>query len=248
MQESVTFSADFRIAKANDVAAPSIVVPVVARTASFETEVYVRNASAAPINVNVRLDEADTSSAPGSHACSPLAIPATATRLISLATQCGLDASSHFGMLAIDDAAAPRAHPFTVFSRSQTPAGVGFSVEGYPVGGFGAAPGFVGGLKRSSSGAQYQSNCFVGALDQSVNYRIDLTGGNGVALGAPVTGSLAPHHLLRYLDVFAAAGAPAGDLAEVTATFSETAGNSPFVGFCTVQESVTFGADFRIAD
>lgn len=129
MQESVTFSADFRIAKANDVAAPSVVVPVVARTSSFETEAYVRNASAAPINVDVRLDEADNSAAPGSHACSPLAIPANATRLISLAAQCGLDASSHFEMLAIDDAAVPRGHPFTVFSRSQTPAGVGFSAR-----------------------------------------------------------------------------------------------------------------------
>lgn len=103
-------------------------------------------------------------------------------------------------------------------------------------------------MKRSSSGAHYQSNCFVGALDQSVDYRIDLNGANGAAVGAPLTGSLAPHHLLRYLDVFAAAGAPAGDVTEATATFSETSGNAPFVGFCTMQESVTFGADFRIAD
>jgi hypothetical protein len=168
--------------------------------------------------------------------------------MISLAAQCGLDASSHFGMLAIDDAAAPRAHAFTVFSRSQTPAGVGFSVEGYPTGWFGAGPGFVGGLKRSSSGAHYQSNCFVGALDQGVNYRIDLAAANGAALGAPLTGSLAPRHLLRYLDVFAAAGAPAGDVSEVTATFSQTSGSAPLMSFCTMQESVTFGADFRVAD
>jgi len=248
MQESVTFSADFRIAKANDVAAPSIVVPVVAHTASFDTEVYVRNASAAAIDVDVRFDEADNSPQPGSHACSPLAIPANATRLLTLASQCGLAAGSHFGMLALGDAASPRSHPFTVFSRTQTPAGVGFSVEGYPAAWFGGPPGFVDGLKRSSSGPHYQSNCFVGALDAGVNYRIDVSDVNGTPLGSPLTGSLAPHHLLRYLDVFAAAGAPAGDYAEVTATFSETSGSASFVGFCTLQESVTFGADFRIAD
>ena len=248
MQESVTFSADFRIAKANDVAAPSLVVPVAAHTASFETEVYVRNASAAAIGVNVRFDEADNSAQPGAHACSPLAIPANATRLLTLASQCGLDAASHFGMLALDDAASPRSHPFTVFSRSQTPAGVGFSVEGYPAAWFGAAPGFVGGLKRSSTGPHYQSNCFVGALDAGVDYRIDLADVNGAALGSPLTGTLAPHHLLRYLDVLSAAGAPAGDYTAVTATFSETSGSASFVGFCTMQESVTFGADFRIAD
>lgn len=248
MQESVTFSADFRIAKTNGVAAPSVIVPVVAHTASFETEVYVRNAGAAAIDIDVRFDEADNLPQAGSHACSPLAIPANATRLMTLATQCGLDAASHFGMLALADSASPRSHPFTVFSRTQTPAGVGFSVEGYPAAWFGAPPGFVGGLKRSSSGAHYQSNCFVGALDTGVNYRIDLSDVNGTPLGSPLTGSLAPHHLLRYLDVFSAAGAPPGDDAEVTATFSETSGSASFVGFCTMQESVTFGADFRIAD
>ena len=248
MQESVTFSADFRIAKANDVAAPSVIVPVVAHTASFETEIYVRNAGAAAIDVDVRFDEADNLPQAGSHACSPLTIPANATRLMTLASQCGLDAASHFGMLAIDDSASPRSHPFTVFSRSQTPAGVGFSVEGYPAAWFRGPPRFVGGLKRSSSGAHYQSNCFVGALDSGVNYRIDLSDVNGTALGSPLTGSLPPHHLRRYLDVFSAAGAPAGDYTEVTATFSETSGSASFVGFCTMQESVTFGADFRIAD
>jgi hypothetical protein len=248
MQESVTFSADFRIAKANDVAAPSVVVPVVARTASYATEVYVRNPGAAAIGVAVRFDEADNSSQPGSHACNALAVPANATRLLSLASQCNLDAASHFGMLALDDAALPRSHPFTVFSRSQTPAGVGFSVEGYPAGWFGAGAGFVGGLKRTSGGAQYQSNCFIGTLDVGVDYRIDLSSVNGATIGSPLTGSLAPHRLFRFLDVLAAAGAAVGDYAQVTARFSETGGSAPFVGFCTMQESVTFGADFRIAD
>jgi hypothetical protein len=71
---------------------------------------------------------------------------------------------------------------------------------------------------------------------------------SGATIGSPLTGSLAPHRLFRYLDVLAAAGAAVGDYAQVTARFSETGGSAPFVGFCTMQESVTFGADFRIAD
>jgi hypothetical protein len=54
--------------------------------------------------------------------------------------------------------------------------------------------------------------------------------------------------MVRYLDIFAAAGLPAGDRSNVTAQF--TAGASPtaaLLSFCTVQESTFFGADFRMA-
>jgi len=249
MQESVTFSADYRIAKADDAAAPTVVVPLVAHTASYATETYVHNAGAGAITLNVSFFEADNSSVPGARTCDPLSIPGNATRLLAVAPQCGLDTRSHFGMLVVADAAVPKSHPFTLFSRTQTPEGVGFSVEGFPIGGFAGAPGSVEGLKRASSGAHYVSNCFVGALDASVGYRIDLVTRDGAAIGSPLQGSLAPHHMLRFLDVLAAAGVPTGDYAEVIAKFSETtAGTVPFVGFCTMQESVTFGADFRIAE
>lgn len=248
MQESVTFSADFRIAKADDMAAPAVVVPVVARTTSYTTEVYVRNTGAATVTLGIVFHEGDNSAQPGARTCAALSIPAGATRLLSLASQCGLDTAPHFGMLVLEDAASPRSHPFTVFSRSQTPAGVGFSVEGVPAGAFRGGTAFVEGLRRSSSGPHYLSNCFVGALDASVAYRIDLASVAGAPIGTTLAGTLAPHHMLRYLDVLAAANAPAGDYAQVTAKFSETGTSAPFVAFCTMQESITFGADFRIAN
>jgi hypothetical protein len=63
-----------------------------------------------------------------------------------------------------------------------------------------------------------------------------------------VTGSLAPYEMIRYLDIFATAGLPAGDYSTTRASFSQTNPGEPaFFGFCTVQESTYFGADFRVA-
>src|SRR5262245_9636271 len=56
-----------------------IVVPVVAQTSSYNTEVFVRNPNSAPITVNVKFYEALTSSIPGLHSCSQLPIPALLT-------------------------------------------------------------------------------------------------------------------------------------------------------------------------
>ncbi len=247
VQESVTFSADFRNAKPDDGAAPTIVVPLVASTGSFASELYVRNPGAGALTVNVTLDEAGTSSKPGVHACAQLAIPANATRLLSLVPQCGLDSTPHFGTLVLEDASVPRTRPFNVYSRTQTPAGVGFSVEGFPVASFDGTTRFVAGLRRTGAPPSYQSNCFIGALDASVAYTLQLLSKDNVPIGAPLSGTLAPHGVVRYLDVFASANAPAGDYAEVMARFS-VAGGASFDAYCTMQESITFGADFRLAN
>ena len=42
-------------------------------------------------------------------------------------------------------------------------------------------------------------------------------------------------------------GAHLANYAGVRARFSKTAGSGALLGFCTMQESVTFSADFRIA-
>jgi len=247
MQESITFSADFRIAKPVSVVPTPIVVPVVARTGSFNTEVYIYNPSAGLLALNVDLYEAETSSSPGVHSCDPFDVPSHSTRLLTLGVQCLVDANSHFGSLLLHEVSGDT-NSFAVFSRTQTPAGVGFSVEGKPLTHFKATPAGVDGLKRSSSGPHYQSNCFVAAPGGAMSYRIDLANGSGVPVGSPIFGSLASHQMVRHLDVFAAAIAPAGDYTNVTATITETSpGGVPFIGFCTMQESITFGADFRIA-
>ena len=248
LQESITFSADFRIAKPDALVATPMVVPIAAHTVSFNSEVYVRNANAVPLALDVNFYEADNLPTAGQRPCDPFTVPAQASRLLALGTQCALGAGSHFGMLILQETAAPGTHPFAVFSRTQTPAGVGFSVEGVQLTHFGVGPAAVDGLKRSSLGPQYLANCFVTAPVGDLDYRIDLSTSTGAAIGTPIFGSLASHHAIRYLDVLAAAGAPPIDYTNVRAKFTETSpGTAPLIGFCTMQESVTFGADFRVA-
>jgi YD repeat-containing protein len=248
VQESVTFSADFRVGKPADRAGSAVVVPVVAQTTSYRTEVFVRNGNAEALELAVNFYEADNSSIPGQRLCAPFQVPANTTRSLILGTQCALGSGNHFGMLILEEAADPQVHGFTVYSRSQTPAGAGFSVEGYPVANFGAQPVAVEGLKRTSTAPYYLANCFVGALEAGASYRLDLETSSGTPIGSALTGSLQANHLVRYLDVLKLAGAPTGDYSGVRAKFTQTSpGTTPMVGFCTMQESVTFGADFRIA-
>jgi hypothetical protein len=154
-------------------------------------------------------------------------------------------------MLVLEDSAAQQTNVFFAYSRAQTPGGNGFSIEGFPIGAFSGAPADVIGLKRQAAAPVYQSNCFVGALGEGLSYQIILRDGTtNAVIGDPITGSLQPFESTRVLDVFGAQGAnaPAGDYSNVRANFAITSGGLPaMVGFCTVQESTFFGADFRIA-
>jgi hypothetical protein len=228
-----------------------IALPVVAATASYSTEISVRNPGIAPISLNVTFYEANNSSAPGTHTCSMLAVPASATVPFTLATQCGIVSGGHFGMLVLSDSATPALALFYAYSRTQTPGGNGFSVEGFPIGNFSGASSDVIGLKRQAASPVYQSNCFVGALGETIHYQIILRDGTtNAVIGSSFSGTLAPYEMLRFLDVFGPAGAnaPAGDYTNVRANFSVIDSNKPaYVGLCTVQESTFFGADFRVA-
>lgn len=231
-----------------------VVVPVVAQTASYTTEVIVRNPNTAPITLNVKFDEANNSSTPGLRACNQLIVAANTSTPFTLSGQCTLTNASHFGMLVLEDATAPQTHQFFAYSRAQTPGGNGFSVEGFPIGAFSAADADVDGLKRQAAAPTYQSNCFVGALSEAVSYQLTLWDSSNTLVGLPLAGTLQPFQMLRYLDVFAQAGAAGGDHANVRANFTVTGGNSAgdgkqpaLVGLCTLQESTFFGADFRVA-
>ena len=133
----------------------------------------------------------------------------------------------------------------------QNPSGIGFSVEGFPLEDFNNQVSHVIGLTRQGGSPGYWSNCFVGSLDQPVSYALKLfNGASGAQIGNTLTGSLAAFKQFRYLDVFGVNGvnAPAGDQFNVRAEFTQTSGGSAnLIGFCTVQENTTFGADFRVA-
>lgn len=226
-----------------------LVIPLVAQTASYSTEVFVRNPNAGTMTIAVRFYEAKNSTTPGLRTCTDLSVAAGITASFKLNAQCTLTAASHFGMLLLEDLSDPKLNPFFAFSRAQTPGGNGFSVEAFPAGNFSGQQAGVLGLKRQAAAPIYQSNCFVGALGEAVDYSITLfDGASGAAIGTPIPGSLLPYESERSLDVFALAGAPAGDHFNVHAVVTNTGAGAPaFVALCTVQESTFFGADFRIA-
>src|SRR5689334_9810393 len=222
-----TFAATTGVAHAQSTAASgsTIVLPDVAETVSYTSEITVRNPNATPLTLNVKFYEATTSANPGLRTCAQLTIPALQSKPFSVGAQCSpLGAGSHFGMLVLEDASSEQTNVFFAYSRVQTPGGNGFSIEGFPIGAFSAAPADVIGLKRQNAAPTYQSNCFVGALGEAVNYQMVLRDGTTNAIiGSPVTGSLTPYQIRRFLDVFSAApngvGAPAGDYSNVRANF-----------------------------
>jgi hypothetical protein len=84
-----------------------------------------------------------------------------------------------------------------------------------------------------------------------VSYQLRLfNDATGTQIGGTLSGSLAAFQQFRYLDVFGIKGvnAPAGDRANIRAEFTQTSGGTAnLIGFCTVQDNTSFGADFRIA-
>jgi hypothetical protein len=231
-------------------AASVMVIPVVAQTGSYTTEVFVRNNQATPITLNVRFYEALTSSVPGQRPCAQLVLPGTAVLPFTLASQCTLGAGPNHGMLILEDAAPQKTNTFFAYSRTQTPSGNGFSVEAYPIGTFSGEIGGALGLKRQSAAPTYQTNCFVAALGEPLNYSIQLRDGSNLdaQIGNTVAGSLNAYEMRRYLDIFSVAGLPPGDYSNIRARFQNTSNNgAQLVGLCTVQESTFFGADFRLA-
>src|SRR5207237_210623 len=98
----------------------TIVFPVTAQTSSFASE--------------VTLFEANNSSTPGTKVCADTSVGANRSVQFSIGTQCPLTAGSHFGLLVIADSAGT--NDFYGYTRVQNPSGIGFSVEGFPVGNF----------------------------------------------------------------------------------------------------------------
>lgn len=228
-----------------------IVIPLVSHSTSFKTEIFVRNPNSNSITLNVGFYDTLLAPPPGQRPCTSFSVPAGRTASFTLDTQCTFNpANSHFGMVVLADATGTyNTNYFYAFARIQNPTGIGFSSEGFPVGNFSGQIASVIGLKRQAASPGYQTNCFVGALGEAVDYSVTLFDGTTNAqLGSVITGSLVPYQTVRYLDVFAAAGAPAGDHPNIRAEFATSDANAPsLVGFCTVQENNTFGADFRIA-
>jgi hypothetical protein len=150
---------------------------------------------------------------------------------------------------------------FAVFTRMTSPQGQGTTVEGFPAHTFTSAVSVVNGLRKlalTPTTPIFQTNCFIGNMapmdetadpvqpSSTVTYTMNVA---GVNYGGVVT--LAQGRMVRFLDIFAAAGVPAGDRDNVAVVFRN---NNTVLGdnrqglitFCTVQDNTSYGADFRI--
>src|SRR5438477_6119786 len=74
----------------------TIVVPVIAQTASFGSEGTAYNPNAGAITVNVAFYDANNTSSPGPKTCTALSLPAGQSVQFSVAGQCALPAGSNF--------------------------------------------------------------------------------------------------------------------------------------------------------
>jgi hypothetical protein len=233
------------------------IFPLVVDSASFAQRFTFRNPDAAALTLAVQYFPGTGTSQATAIACSDVVVPANGQIAIaSLRTLCpALATGPQFGYLYTNDKNATRKHSYAAFSRVSNPAGIGFTVEAFPAHTFTSADGVVTGLRRFTGSPGYQSNCFVGKLNNvgavasvTSNVFVTLRDSTGAQVGATTSFPVGPGKITRLLDVFSAVGAPAGNYDEVRATFEEDGTGEPgIIAYCTVQDNTSFGADFRIA-
>ena len=237
------------------------VVPVVVDTALFAQRFTFQNAQETDLSLKIKYFPATGTTATAIQ-CPALFVALGGQRTItSLRALCpALPAGSQFGFLTITDQSPVNTgmNVFSVYTRVSNAAGAGFSVEGFPATTFTSADATITGLRRlaATSGAPaYQTNCFFANMDRldgqppvdmSVHYALYdstnfLHGAGDLVL--PAGG------FVRYLDIFAQAGSPAGDHNDWWMRVNPTnrAVGAGLIAFCTVQDNTSFGADFRIA-
>ena len=222
-------------------------LPVVAKTSSYTSTVFIHNPGSSPITVNFTFQGASTSATPGALSCGGLDIAAGSVVKVTLDALCpALNPGANFGALTTGFSGQ-----FALYSRVETPSGNGFSVEG-----FNDTCCFdlheVMGLRRQAAFPTYQSNCFIYNRDgRAGRVVVTLASGDSQLIGSRII-DLQSNELIRLLDVFAELSAPAGDYDNVRAQFESITpfgGGAPvtYMAYCTVQNSTSFDADFRIA-
>jgi hypothetical protein len=245
------------------------VFPLAVDTGSFAQQFNFTTPNGFPVTVTPRFypgDDINGVQIGPPLTCPNFTIPAQGLfSFASLREMCpGIVAPNTFGFVTLE--AAPSSDGmygdipvFAAFSRASNPAGDGFTVEGFPASTFTSATTVVTGLRRvaaKQSLPAYQSNCFIGNMSafdpdspgstSTATYTMSI---NNVDYSGSVT--LAPGRIKRFLDIFAAAGVPAGDHNNIAIVFrnTNTVANQNRQGlmtYCTVQDNSTFGADVRI--
>lgn len=235
------------------------IFPVVVDSTTFQQRFFFTNSSEQPVTVQAKFYPGDgtAQAGVGPVTCNSVVIPAVGkTTVASLRALCpAMVAGSAFGYLYTNEV-SPSSVPYAGYSRVSNFGGAGFSVEAFPAHTFTSADSTVSGIRRlaaSGSTPAYQTNCFLANLNENlvggdpnttVAYSIYNSAGTVIG-GSQVV--LPAGRLVRLLDVFAAAGLPAGDYNDADILFQATAGyGRGLMTFCTVQDNTSFGADFRI--
>jgi hypothetical protein len=248
------------LAQSNDGFHSMQVIPVAVDSASFSQRFIFRPYLLKPTTIQVRYYPAGGTSQTLPLDCPEFTIPTeprpARTVYKSLRELCpALPSGPQFGLLYLR---AGGGLPFAAYSRASNAAGSGFSIEAFPPHLFTNAPAIVDGVRRLAATAStpaFQTNCFIANLAEltpsappvatEIFYGVILL--DGTQAGSSVW--LAPGQMVRLLDVFAASGLAPGDADDAEFRFiSNSPGPQvPLVGFCTVQDNSSFGADFRIA-
>lgn len=232
------------------------VVPIVVDSSSFVQRFNFHNPSDQPIEI-VPEYYPGTGTSAVHITCPTIIIPGRDERVFtSLRALCpALSPGAQFGLLYLRH---PGPETWSVFTRVSNPQGVGFAVEGFAASAFTSAITQVTGVRRLAATANspaYQTNCFVANLPvysgtvptRTVHVGMYVSDKLGGQIGFESV-EVAQGALVRLIDVFAAAGAPAGDYDDAMVEFYGSDGYNPgVVSFCTVQDNTSFGADFRIA-
>ena len=243
------------------------VLPVVVDSASFTQRFNFTTPSLFPITVHATYypGTGTAQAATGPLACNDVLIPANDAKVVtSLRALCpNLVAGSAFGFLIVraadsSDGMMSDIPVFAAFSRVSNPAGNGFTVEAFPASTFTPATAVVTGVRRlaaSGNSPAFQTNCFLSRMPKLVpdagaigSVRFNYTVYYGANSWTAYV-DLIPGQMVRLLDVFAAAGAPAGDYNDAGLVFKANSdgGGLGIMTFCTVQDNTSFGADFRVA-
>jgi hypothetical protein len=223
-------------------------LPIVAQTPSYASTIFVHNPGATTIGINFTYQGATTSATPGTTTCQTLQVAPGNVVKISLGELCALNAGSNFGALITGYSS----WTYALYSRVETPSGNGFSIEGMLDSTCCGAIREVIGLRRQAAAPTFQSNCFMQNSEGRVGrVVVTLASGTGELIATQIF-DLQSNEFIRLLDVFSALNAAAGDYDNVRASFESivpVGGGTPipFVASCTVQNSTSFDADFRVA-
>ena len=226
----------------------NLLLPLVSETPTFQSKIYVHNDATATSFVHPTYTGANGSASPGRISCPIFYLAPNAVAQMTLLEMCpGLTAGSNFGTLDFDAQA-----PVAAYARIESFSGHGFSVDGmflqiFPTSAYSRS---VIGLVRQAAAPTYQSNCFIVNREvRDARMVATIQHGDGSLITSTLIDvpSLA---IVRYLDIFAALGAAAGDYANARITMqtiTPLAGGNPvtFEFYCTVQNNSFFDADFR---